>query len=161
MSGSTAVVKRAATLVGVCALVAAGAQASGAKTAAKGKATSGEAFVAQTHTAGGKTYVAGNGFDKLLGPGAVTAIFASRTPTSTPNVVKVTLKPMIVWLSTGTFKGSATVLLNTTTGALTNGHATFAGRSGTYKGHTLVASFHGTANLAAGQFHYVYTGVYR
>lgn len=160
MGRSAAFLTRAAALVGVCALVAAGAQASGAKTAAQGKRVHGSAFVGDTHTAGGKTFAAGAGIDSLLGPGAVTLTFASETPTSTPGVLKVTAKPMVLWLLTGTMDGTATLLLNINTGAVTDGRVTFRGRTGTQKGHTLVARFQGMANPAKGQFHYTYTGVY-
>jgi hypothetical protein len=151
---------RAATLAAVCALVAVGAEAGSAKTAAKGKPTSGSTFVGETHTVGSKTYAAGSGIDKLLGPGAVTLAFTT-APTSQPNVVKVTAKPMIIWMRTGTFKGSGTLLLNVKTGAITDGHAAFKGNTGTLRGHSLVVSLSGQANLAKGQFHYTYHGVYK
>jgi hypothetical protein len=151
---------RAATLAAVCALVAVGAEAGSAKTAAKGKPTSGSAFVGNTHTVGSKTYAAGSGNDKLLGPAALTLVYTT-APTSNPDVVKITAKPMIIWMRTGTLSGKGTVLLNIKTGQLT-GHAAFKGSTGTLKGHSLVVPhLSGTANLAKGQFHYTYSGVYK
>jgi hypothetical protein len=150
-----------AALVGVCALVAVGAEATGAKTAVKGTPTSGSAFVAVTHVVAGKPHAAGNGVDKILGPAASTLVFASTVPTSQPGVVKVTAKPMVIWLRTGTLSGTGTVLINTNTGQVT-GRATFKGATGTLKGHSLVVtSIKGVADLAKGRFHYTYTGVYK
>lgn len=152
---------RAATVLGACAVVAAGAAASGAKTAAKGKPTGGYTYVGNTHTANGKTYAAGLGHDRLLGPGAVTLTFSKETPTSQPGVVKATAKPMVIWMRQGVLSGGGTVLLNTSTGALTAGHASFTGVAGALTGHTLVVTFHGTANLAKGQYFYRYSGTFR
>jgi len=160
VSKPTAVLPRAVTLVGVCVLVAGCAQSGGATTAAKGKQTSGSAYVADTQIVGSKTYAAGAGIDKILGPAAVTLLVSSPAPTSQPNVVKVTAKPMTLWLRTGTMSGTGTLLLNTHTGQLT-GHATFRGATGTLKGTSLVASLRGSADLAKGRFHYTYTGVYK
>ncbi len=161
MSRSRGFLTGAAALVGVCGLVAVGAQTSGAKTSSKGTPTSGQAFVADTHNVGKLVHAAGEGTDKLLGPGAVTLVFSNTQPTSTPGVVKATAKPMTIWLRLGTIGGSGTVLINMKTGALTDGHATFRGRTGAYKGHTLVANFKGHADLAAGRFHYTYTGIWK
>jgi hypothetical protein len=152
---------RAATLVVVCAvLVTEAASAGGAKTAAKGRRTRGSAFLADTRMVGGKTYSAGAGIDRILGPAAVTLVFQQGRPTSQPGVVNVLAKPVTLWLRTGTMVGAAKLLLNTITGRLT-GHATFKGATGTLKGHSLVASFVGSADLAKGRFHYTYTGVYK
>jgi hypothetical protein len=147
-------------LAAVCSLAAVGAQASSAKSGAKGRATSGSAFVGNTHTVGSKTYAAGSGIDKLLGPAALTLVYTT-SPTSQPNVVKITAKPMIIWLRNGTLSGTGTVLLNIKTGQLT-GHAAFKGSTGTVKGHSLVVpNLRGSADLAKGQFHYTYQGVYK
>jgi hypothetical protein len=157
--------RRAGLFVAICSttalvLVAVGAQAGGAKVAAKGRPTGGSAYLADTRTAGGKTYAAGAGIDRILGPAAVTLVFSSTAPTSQPGVVNVTAKPMTLWLRTGTMSGHAQVLVNMNTGQV-SGHATFKGATGTLKGHTLVVSFHGMADLAKGRFHYSYSGVYR
>jgi hypothetical protein len=154
---------RAITVLAVSVMVAAGAAASGAKTTTgkKGKPTSGSAHVADTHVVNGKTHAAGEGIDKLLGPGAVTLVFSNMTSTPTPGVIEATAKPMRIWLLPGVLAGSGTVLVNTKTGALTDGHARFKGITGKLKGHTLVVTFQGTADLAAGRFFYTYQGVYK
>jgi hypothetical protein len=143
-------------------LVASGADAGGAKVAAKGRATYGEAFGAITHDGkAGTAYVAGSGIDKILGPAAFTLLRSAPAPTSTPGVFRVRLKPMILWLRKGTMSGTATLLLNGSTGQFT-GNATFVGATGAYKRHTLVVTgIKGTADLAKGRFHYKYAGIYK
>jgi hypothetical protein len=163
--GSIGRVRRAALLVAISGatalgLVTVGAQAGGAKVAAKGRPTGGSASLADTRTAGGKTYAAGAGIDRILGPAAVTLVFSKIAPTSQPGVVNVTAKPMTLWLRTGTMSGHAQVLVNMNTGQVA-GHASFKGATGTLKGHSLVVTFIGMADLAKGRFHYTYTGVYR
>lgn len=149
----------AAGLLASTALIAAGASSVGAKSS--GRADSGTVYFAVTHTVGSKQYAAGNSYDKLFGPGAVTYVnIAKATPTGT---ITVTTKPVVLFFKDGTMTGVATSKLTVgTNGAatITDGKMKAAHGTGGEKGHSFIDTFTGTGNLTTSTYKISYRGTY-
>jgi hypothetical protein len=146
--------------LGAIALLSLAGTAIGA--ASKGKADSGTSYVAITHTAGGYEYTAGNNTDKILGVGAIT--YKLKLGLSKPGVYKVTAKPVVAYSSTGSLTGTGSATLTVAknnTATITGGKLSLTKGAGSQKGHTLVATFTGTGNVAAGVYKFTYKGTYK
>jgi hypothetical protein len=144
------------------ALTAMGATALAAAKKPKGKADSGTSFVGTTHTSGNTDYTAGAGPDKLFGQVAVT--YQNKVLPGTPGTLKVTAKPVVLYTSTGTLRGSGSATLTIGAGGnatVTNGKLNLTKGTGALKGHTWVGTFTGSGNVVTGQYVFHYKGKYR
>lgn len=143
------------------AVVAASAAAVGTKS--KGKADSGTAYVAITHTVGKVQFAAGNSTDKVLGTGAITYKITVGTG-SKPGSLKVSAKPVTIFTKTGELSGTATATLTVAadgSAKFSNGKLNLTKGTGGQKGHSLVATFTGTAASATGPFVFHDKGTYK
>src|SRR5438270_7825052 len=120
---------------------------------------------AQTYSAGGLIYAAGNAKDKLFGPEAVTyTIKTGPTPTGQ---VKLSVKPVTTWGKTGTLTGTATGTLTVTNApragdaTITNGKLKETKGTGGWAGHTFTATFTGSGNVNTGAYTITYKGTYK
>jgi hypothetical protein len=127
-----------------------------------GKSDSGTAYFAITHTVGKTEYAAGQGTDKILGPAAATYKIAAGAG-SAPGTVKVTVKPVTLYMSTGSLVGtsSATLTISSNgTETITNGKLKLTKGFGSQKGHSLTATYTGSS-LSATSFVIHYKGTYK
>jgi hypothetical protein len=146
--------------LGAIALLSLAGTAIGAAT--KGKADSGTSYVAITHTGGGYEYTAGNNTDKILGVGAIT--YKLKLGLSKPGVYTVTAKPVVAYTPTGSLTGTGAATLTVDkngTATITGGKLNLTKGAGSQKGHSLVATFTGTGNVAAGVYKFTYKGTYK
>jgi len=157
--------RSAATLAGLTAasaVLATGAATVLAKSASAGRPDRGVIYFAQTYTANGNEYAAGNGTDKLFGTGAVTYVIkAAPTPTG---AVKITAKPVTTYYPNGTLTGTATGTLTpgpNGTATITGGKITQTHGTGGQKGHSFTGTFQGTGSLTMGTYKITYKGTYR
>lgn len=161
----TKLVRLRAGLIGTisaCALIGVATSAFGATS---GRADKGVIHFAQTYTAGGISYAAGNVKDKLFGAEAITyAIKATPTPTGP---VKLAVKPVTTWAKTGSLSGTATATLTVTnapkTGdaTITNGKLKETKGTGKWAGHTFTATFTGSGNINTGAYTVTYKGTFK
>jgi hypothetical protein len=148
----------AAVTAAAFSLLAVGAGAAGSK----GRADSGTAYFSITHTAGKTQFAAGNNTDKILGQGASTYQIGLSSG-SVVGTINVTVNKVTVYTPTGSLSGKATATLTSTatTQTITNGKLKLTKGTGSQKGHSLVATFTGSANLTANQFVFHYKGTYK
>ncbi len=135
--------------------------AAGAGATASGKADSGTAYFSIVHAAGGQDFAAGIGKDKVLGNVATTyqiAIGGSSTGT-----VTVTVKKVTIYNGTGSLSGkaTATITFSGSTETITNGKLKLTKGTGSLKGHSLTATFTGTADTTGNQYQFTYKGTYK
>jgi hypothetical protein len=145
-----------------CALVGVATSAFGAT---GGRADKGVIHFAQTYSAGGLIFAAGNAKDKLFGNEAVTyAIKTGKTPTGT---VMLTAKPVTTWGKTGTLSGTATATLTVTNApkagdaTITNGKVKETRGTGAWAGHSFTATFSGSGNVTTGAYTITYKGTFK
>jgi len=154
MAGVLCVVALAAT--------AATAFAAPSKTKAKGKADSGTVYAATTHSAGGFEYIAGQGTDKMFG--SIASTYKAKVGAgSTVGTVKLTIKPVILFTSTGTLSGTsnATLTVVSTSSATVKGTLDLTKGTGALKGHSFVGTVTGTGDPATGVYVFHYKGTYK
>jgi hypothetical protein len=148
-------------LIGATALIAFGAAGVGAKSS--GKADSGTAYTATTHSAGGFQYAAGNTIDKLYGAGAITFKIKVLTGPAT-GTFKLNVPLATYFFSNGslTGSGSATLKIGAMGAAtVTNGKASLTKGGGAQKGHSMKLTFTGTGNASTGLYTFNYKGTYK
>jgi hypothetical protein len=148
-------------LVATVAVVAVGAGASSAESAAKGKATSGVVYAALVHTVGKTELAAGLVNDKVLGKGAVE--FALNVGEGTKAGSLKATGSVIVFTKTGQLSGTDSVTINTTpTGVtFTGGKLDLTKGAGLQKGHSFAGTFTGTAKSIAGPYTFQDKGTYK
>jgi hypothetical protein len=145
-----------------CALIAIASTAAGAASA--GKHDSGVLYTAVTHTSpnGKILYLAGNDVDKVLGSGAAT--YTSTLGAGTNGTLKVKAT-VILFTRKGSMVGTATATLTVnpkdSSVTITNGKIKAGKGQGAEAGHTLVATFTGSAKSIAGPFVFKYKGTYK
>jgi hypothetical protein len=148
-------------LLAACAAIAVTAGIGSAKSASKGKATSGVVYAAIVHTVGKTEYAAGLVNDKVLGKGAVEfalTVGEGSKPGSLTGKGAVT-----VFTSTGQLSGTDSVDITTTsTGAtFSNGKLDLTKGEGLQKGHSFVGTFTGTAKSILGPYTFEDKGTYK
>jgi len=134
--------------------------ATGAGAKSSGKADSGTAYFSITHAANGIDFAAGQGTDKVLGASAATYQIALGASNGT---ITVTVKKVTIYNGTGSLSGTATATVTTSgsTQTITGGKLKLTKGTGSQKGHSLKATFTGTANIATNQYVFHYKGTYK
>jgi hypothetical protein len=129
-------------------------------TAGSGKSDSGVAYFSITHAVGSTSYAAGQGHDKVLGNVAATYQIGISSSSGT---VTVNVKKLTVYTGTGSLTGTATatVTITGTTETITGGKLTLTKGFGSQAGHSLKATFSGTANTTKNQYSFHYKGTYK
>jgi hypothetical protein len=127
----------------------------------KGKADSGVAYFSIVHTVGNTEYAAGVGHDKILGN--VAASYALSVAVTQSGTFQVKAKKVTIYNGSGslTGTGSATIQNVGNTQTITGGKLSLTKGAGSLKGHSLVVTFTGTANLTANQSQFNYSGKYK
>jgi hypothetical protein len=82
---------------------------------------------------------------------------------TTSGAITVTAKKVTFYNGTGSLSGTATATVNTsgTTQTITGGKLKLTKGTGSQKGHSLTATFTGTADLAKNQYAFHYKGTYK
>ena len=150
------------TVAGLAALVVSAVSVATVGATSAGRADSGTAYVAVTHTVHSTLYAAGNVTDKALGSGAVTYTIKAGTG-SAPGTFKITATRVTVFTATGTVYGTSAGTETTNsdgtvslTGTLTLNHGT-----GAQTGHSFIGTFTGTGKTATGPFVFHTKGHYK
>ena len=150
------------TLAGLAALVVSAVGVASVGATGAGRADSGTAYVAVTHSVGSTLYAAGNSTDSALGSGAVTYMIKAGTG-SKPGTIKITAPRVTVFSATGSVYGTSVGTETTNSdgtvslkGTLTLNHGT-----GAQKGHSFIGTFTGTGKTATGPFVFHTKGHYK
>jgi hypothetical protein len=160
--------RRAGAVAGLAIMVVAGGATAGAIAASGGggRQTSGTAYLAATpRTTKGLVYYAGFNSDKILGPGAAT--YTIKPTSATNGTITARAKKVTLWTQTGTLSGTGTATLHITNKPKTGDDTVTAGKlklthgTGGQTGHSVVATFTGTGNIATGQYVFHYKGTYK
>jgi hypothetical protein len=133
----------------------------GAKSASKGKSTSGVVYAAIVRTVGKTEYAAGLVNDKVLGKGAVEFALTVGEGTKTGSLAGK--GSVTVFTSTGQLSGTDSVTINTTSSGVTftDGKLNLTKGQGLQKGHTFVGTFTGTAKSILGPYTFHDKGTYK
>src|SRR5581483_4086971 len=117
----------------------------------KAKADSGTAYFSIVHTAGTNQQAAGIAKDKVLGNLATTYQIAIGSQNGT---VTVTAKKVTLYSGTGSLSGTATatVTFSGTSETITGGKLKLTKGTGSLKGHSLNATFTGTADTSKNMY---------
>jgi hypothetical protein len=119
---------------------------------------SGTVRAATTHTSGKTEYVVGNVSDKVLGTAVIS--YAIKATTRANGTYHLNGTKVTAYTGTGSMTGtaSATLTITSTSDKISNGTIKLTKGFGSLKNDSLIATFKGTANLAANQLTLTYKG---